>query len=251
VLSLRPGEAQAPPGGGDRREKEDPAVYARLLRTGILQGDSALRNLEGRVPKVRETIEKLRDEVRQLHRAKKPEKPPEKIDPKPVKMTYFRAPKEELTEQKSITFVCENKGISFVDFDAVNAGLKPVIARLISGSQRESFDFEVPGSDFRCRGVLVKPPEKHDIVLARLPARFGETQDQIRQDTSTFQRKISAHKTEKSQYYVDFIVFPDSFDAFLQAREIVWATGYDVGWSPVNTGEPLRLGSGAGIGVRQ
>ena len=51
--------------------------------------------------------------------------------------------------------------------------------------------------------------------------------------------------------YLAFLVRPDSFQSFRQAREIAWKKGFDVGWEPLTDDTPIILGNeGRSIGVQ-
>ncbi|MFM1841772.1 MAG: hypothetical protein RLZZ490_505 [Cyanobacteriota bacterium] len=51
--------------------------------------------------------------------------------------------------------------------------------------------------------------------------------------------------------YLAFLVRPDSFQSFRQAREIAWQQGFDVGWEPLTDDTPIILGNeGRSIGVQ-
>jgi hypothetical protein len=92
------------------------------------------------------------------------------------------------------------------------------------------------------------------LSLLRLPGRSGETVATIQQESSQLQRKIAQHKGDTKTLFIQFTVYPDSYDVFRRAREIAWAAGFDVGWDPHTPGDPLkvRFGSGpGGVGVVQ
>jgi hypothetical protein len=51
--------------------------------------------------------------------------------------------------------------------------------------------------------------------------------------------------------YLAFLVRPDAFQSFRQAREIAWKKGFDVGWEPLTGDTPIILGNeGRSIGVQ-
>ncbi len=53
------------------------------------------------------------------------------------------------------------------------------------------------------------------------------------------------------QDYVAFIVRPDAFPTFRTFRQAAWKEGFDVGWEPLNQGNPLILSNrGRSIGVQ-
>jgi hypothetical protein len=80
--------------------------------------------------------------------------------------------------------------------------------------------------EFRSRLVV----ENFRLVLVYEHRGAGETPDRLRLPTSRFQRTIRAMDPEKS--YARFLVWPDSFDVYVQARALCDARGLLAGWEP-------------------
>jgi len=58
----------------------------------------------------------------------------------------------------------------------------------------------------------------------------GETAEQIRSSTSHFQTFVK--RLDPQQYYLRFLVWPDSFAAYLTARSVAQDRGLPAGWDP-------------------
>ncbi|MEB3148717.1 MAG: hypothetical protein VKL60_06800 [Sphaerospermopsis sp.] len=70
----------------------------------------------------------------------------------------------------------------------------------------------------------------------------GESGIELNRSNSEYRNILS--KLETDQDYVAFLVRPDSFATFRQAREIAWKAGFDVGWEPQTPENPIVFGSG-------
>jgi hypothetical protein len=77
----------------------------------------------------------------------------------------------------------------------------------------------------------------------------GETKEDLQKDNSNFTKILN--NISPNNYYLGFLVRPDSFAMFRQAREKAWSQGFDVGWEPLSSNTPLIFGSGGrSIGVQ-
>ena len=68
---------------------------------------------------------------------------------------------------------------------------------------------------------------------------IGEDTSQLVASGSQFQQVLANNNAEKD--YLVFIVRPDSFEAFREARKQAWAKGYDVGWEPHPQQAPIKI----------
>ncbi len=77
----------------------------------------------------------------------------------------------------------------------------------------------------------------------------GETKEDLQKDDSKFIKILN--NMSPNNYYLAFLVRPDSFAMFRQAREKAWSEGFDVGWEPLSSNTPLIFGAGGrSIGVQ-
>ena len=70
-------------------------------------------------------------------------------------------------------------------------------------------------------------------------ADVGENPSQLTAANSDF-RQVLAQSDPKQDYLV-FIVRPDSFEAFRNARKQAWDAGYEVGWEPLDPELPIKI----------
>jgi len=67
----------------------------------------------------------------------------------------------------------------------------------------------------------------------------GENTTQLNAAGSQFQQVLAKYNSQKD--YLIFIVRPDSFEAFREARKKAWDAGYEVGWEPHPQEAPIKI----------
>ena len=236
-----------------RRSIEPLLQRAAQLQQETRQLGDEIRDQEGRLTRLRETIERLRKELRGRTPGQKAALGgrPSKQQPEQV---VYRPPIEQFTRQQPIAFLCEEGRVSYLDLDALERQLKSLESsgKGVDGSGRP-FAFDLADSDFRVRGSfrgtakrLVAQMEVH-----RKPNRPGETWEEIQRPESRFQRELRRIGARNpSTCFVDFGVWPDSYETFRRARSLAWQAGYDVNWSAEQAGRALRLTRQPGPAVR-
>jgi hypothetical protein len=96
----------------------------------------------------------------------------------------------------------------------------------------ETKNYEVELVDLKSLSWQYNPKSPND----------GESGMELNRSNSEYRNILSKLETDKD--YVAFLVRPDSFSAFRQAREIAWKAGFDVGWEPQTLENPIVFGSG-------
>ncbi|MGK7895529.1 MAG: hypothetical protein AB4372_18415 [Xenococcus sp. (in: cyanobacteria)] len=82
-----------------------------------------------------------------------------------------------------------------------------------------------------------------------IPNKPGENAEELALTDSKFNQTLAELDPQKD--YLAFIVRPDSFSSFRAAREQAWGQGFQVGWEPHKTEDPIVFGSGGrAIGVQ-
>lgn len=80
-------------------------------------------------------------------------------------------------------------------------------------------------------------------------SNIGESIKELSKANSNFQTVLKSLNPKTD--YLAFIVRPDSFSAFRNARQQAWKTGFDVGWEPQTEKTPIIFGSGGrAVGVQ-
>lgn len=91
--------------------------------------------------------------------------------------------------------------------------------------------------------------ETFSMIYEPREADAGESTEELKQANSEYRSILKKFNPQTD--YLAFIVRPDSFKAFRQAREIAWKEGFSVGWEPMNTDTQIRFSSGGrAIGVQ-
>ncbi|MBE9117401.1 hypothetical protein IQ249_15990 [Lusitaniella coriacea LEGE 07157] len=89
------------------------------------------------------------------------------------------------------------------------------------------------------------------LSLAFLPVEDqpGESPQDLQQTNSDFQQVLK--KLNPKNDYLAFIVRPDSFKVFREARKLAWSEGFDVGWEPMPRDRAIIFGTGGrAVGVQ-
>jgi len=79
------------------------------------------------------------------------------------------------------------------------------------------------------------------LVLTRIKGR-GESADEAVKPTGEFARTLRRLKPET--HVLRFFVWPDSFEAYLRARELTGERGYAAGWEPMTAPDEYRISLG-------
>jgi hypothetical protein len=69
----------------------------------------------------------------------------------------------------------------------------------------------------------------------------GNRKTELRDSTSTYQANLA--RLDTSEHFVAFVVRPDGFEAFREARKQAWKRGLQVGWEPMADKKDLTFGS--------
>lgn len=88
-----------------------------------------------------------------------------------------------------------------------------------------------------------------NIIYQPLPGVAGESMRAMGEGNSRYRQILE--DLDPNRDYLAFIVRPDSFSAFRQARQIARSQGFEVGWEPYPAGEDIPIGGGGrSIGVQ-
>jgi len=115
--------------------------------------------------------------------------------------------------------------------------------RCLENRGRELDSFSTATEDYRVRTI-----GNAWLFAPRYPG-LGETPEELARTRSEFRQLLQ--ELHPGQDYLAFIVRPDSFEAFRQARQIAREEGFDVGWEPFPHDRQIVFSpSGRGIGVQ-
>jgi hypothetical protein len=105
---------------------------------------------------------------------------------------------------------------------------------LLSILGRQS-NFKVDTDSYQVRTV----DQGVSLLFEPLSNNIGETATQLTAANSAYQQVLS--KSNPNKDYLAFIVRPDSFEAFRDARKQAWEAGYEVGWEPLEQDAPIKI----------
>ena len=77
------------------------------------------------------------------------------------------------------------------------------------------------------------------LLFEPVSTEVGEATGQLNGTDSQFQQVLA--KNDLNKDYLVFIVRPDSFEAFREARKQAWQAGYEVGWEPHPQNAPIKI----------
>lgn len=260
VVGADESSSQTLPGPEAEVEPDEEASReaAAFLEGMVRLSGRQLDDLDKRMPAVAEELRRLLEQAKNVRPPEEQEKSePARENAEPERQIAYRPPLEQRSDQQTLVFCCREGKIRFVDVDAADLNsLKRRVSEISNetagqGRGARPFDFEVPGTELRCQGVVEKgtgrsaPVVTWALVLSPALAARGETADRAARSGSQFLRILSSHRPGES--CVNFAVWPDSYETFLTLRSVAWKAGYDVGWYPMQSGEPLRMRPGLSL----
>ena len=238
---------QAPEGA----DKTDARQVMEQLQAVIRESNQALESQKTRLAALRQQFEQLRKSLPPSKPAEEQTPPAPDKTKKPAKQIVYRPPLEQLTKQSPLNFLCEDGRVSYLDLEALGRQCDSALAsQPPARGQPQPFRFDLPDSDFRIEGASEQTDKGPVLRLTviRKPSHPGETWEEIQKPASRFRRQLAGHDPKKC--FVDFSVWPDSYEIFRRARSLAWKEGYDAGWSVQRTGQPLLLFRHRGPGIR-
>ncbi len=178
------------------------------------------------------------------------------IDVRPTKAVRLPDPRPAPPGVGSITVLCRDGQVWVVDADALREKalrradyvvrtkkLDPDGDRWLDGGTTIVDEFnKAPVKDraFEVTLDLVngKWPQ---MVLTRISGR-GESIDDAVKPTGDFARAL--RRLSPETHILQFLVWPDSFEAYLTARELANSQNFSAGWEPMTTPAEYRIGLG-------
>jgi hypothetical protein len=170
---------------------------------------------------------------------------------RPKTQITIQTPLFSTSKKEALWFEIKNKKISYLDLPQVrekelelsssmpncnksSSNANDYQSCLLSIAGRQS-NFRVSTKNYEVKTV------EDGVSLLFEPAspNIGETTQQLGSVDSEFKQILSKSNTDKN--YVLFVVRPDSFEAFREARKQAWAAGYQVGWEPHPNNLPIKI----------
>lgn len=159
----------------------------------------------------------------------------------PPKIVRLPNPREAPQGAQPILFLCREGRVMVFDPEQLKERvkkrveflMKPLVARAGASGEIdcqklvETYNKEaLSDQEFRSRLVV----ENFNLVLVYEYRGAGETTDRLRSPSSRFQAAI--RRMDPQKYYARFLVWPDSFDVYVEARTLCDERGVLAGWEP-------------------
>ena len=219
---------QAQPAGMTHTDSE---LKNRLERieAGTANAKTQVKNLNDEIDRLEKRLEELLQKSKSVQPAPKETKEPDPPTDEPRKIS-FRPPMEHLVEKSADFVFIANGGFAYVR--------QVTAVQLINKTKTEGaavidelpLTYSVANDD---GSLILKIRPEYKKLFRGIP----ELTDVIR-----------AHETkdelDKSRQMLEFVVYPDSFDAFAQARNIVVQAGFDYKFTPIASNNSFELGFG-------
>jgi hypothetical protein len=208
----------------------------RLFQAAVRDTDRELAALKTRLAKSREELRQLAQETRFVRPSPDP-----KSEPRAVQKAKYRPPREEFEiRRRPLLLICEEDAVSFLDV----SGFEQRVRSGALAEKKDSFTIDQPESDFRIFCVTEGSPSSKKFTFTlqpiRKPGRPGESWQEARKPGSRFRKLLALH--DRDEYYLSFQVRPDSYGVFRSVRALGWDENFDVGWKPLEAGQPLVFG---------
>ena len=159
-----------------------------------------------------------------------------------------------------ITVICREGRAMFVDVDVIRKEAQSLAERIIlrrklGRDPAAGIDGKLLTDEFNKKPIKDRYFEVKMTVAGRIPKLVfnrvkdgGETTEQLSGSSSQVQRRIK--RVNVREHYVQFLVWPDSFDTYLEARKICSKRDLLAGWQAqtssaeytVNLDGPIRVG---------
>ena len=183
--------------------------------------------------------------------------------PLPAKVINLPNPRPAPEDARPLTFLCREGRIMLADVEAIR---EPVWKRVnwiiqkrrLGRDQKAGIDGKILSEEFNKNPI--RDPYPHfdfDVTMTiagRVPKLVlkrrkdaGETVEDVKRTSSAYQRKIL--KTDPDEYYLQFLVWPDSFEVYLEARKISAGRGLLAGWQAQRTSGEYTIDLGGDLRV--
>lgn len=229
-----------------QQEREAKAEQqAAAARKKLEEKNQAAKNLK---EELQQALAKLADLEAKLDETPVPELPPAKVvnlpDPRP-------APKGA----EPVTFFCWRDHVFTIDLEALREQarerfryvvnrykLKSATQGILAKETIEKFNRQPPRDEYFRIELVARGPWPH----LRLTPKFdeAETSEQIQRYNSDFRTRV--RRLRANGNYARFLVWPDSFDIYLVARQMAEREGALAGWQIISARDDYLYSIGGG-----
>jgi hypothetical protein len=221
LIELR--RTMPPPPPPDTKQQE--------LQQVVQQREQKQKELEEQLAKLDEELQQVQSELDHI---------PEVAAP-PPKIVRLPNPREAPKGAQPILFICQEGRLLFFAPEElkdrvtkrVQYLLRPLLAKAGAGGEIdcqklvETYNKDaISDAEFRTRLVV----ENFNLVLIYEFRGAGETSERLRSPSSRYQAML--RRMDPAKNYARFLVWPDSFDVYVEARNLADERGVLAGWEP-------------------
>lgn len=210
------------------KQKPDATISVDQIRKMITDREKESTQLEKKITDAEQELARLKAQIDKTPAYKTP----------PPKVVTLPNPRPAPPGSEPLKFLCVKGRIMPVDIDRLQKVVEVSLPRAVGtvGADKEIdceklvefFDTHTLGDEnFRIR---IRIHNFRPWMVLELRQAAGETTEQLLQPTSNFQRTVRG--VNKTSYYAQFLVWPDSFDTYIEARTITSDLGMEAGWEP-------------------
>ncbi len=257
VLKQRVADARA----NNRVLEETHEEQMRELRDEALaQQEEAKRLLEEQQKEVEAVRQKISEEAEQVARLRAQlDDTPEPVAP-PAKTVYLPNPRPAPEGAKPLTFLCRDDRVMFVDEEAIRENAQRrvefvVDRRRLDRDPKKGIDADILGEEVNRLGINDPTGTFQPKLVFR--GRFpridlvprkdaGETASQLTRG-SRYRRVLG--RIDPRKHYLRYIVWPDGYEVYLEARKIATEMGLSAGWRAVGSGSSHVIPLGGSLRV--
>ena len=215
----------------------------RLNEQQKKEAEELLSQLNGR----KEELAKLRAQL-----AETPEQ-----GPLPAKVVNLPNPRPAPEGTQPVTFICRQGRIMPLDVKALQQQAQKradfiVRRRKLDRDPANGIDGEILAEEFNRGKIRSQYFVPELVVSGRYPQlvlerrkNAGQTAEQLKRSNSRYRQYLK--RIDSKKYYLQFFVWPDSFETYLEARKIVMQRGLAAGWQAMTTSGEYTVGLGGKI----
>lgn len=170
---------------------------------------------------------------------------------RPPEIVQLPNPRSAPEGAQPITFYCRKGRIAFLDAaEAQNRAVRWTMLKIAQrrlGNPAKGVECEKLFADFNRERFRdrqynfdwkLEARGRYPYLVYIERENFGETADEIKQPRSDFRELIA--RFNPRAHYVQFLVWSDSFDEYMAARQIVSEAGFPAGWQPQTRQDEYR-----------
>ncbi len=184
---------------------------------------------------------------------------PEPVSP-PAKIVYLPNPRPAPKDAKPLLFFCRNGRVMFVDEEEIRRNAQRrvefvVQRRRLDQDPEKGIDANILGGEVNKLGINDPTGTFNPQLIfhGRYPRidliprdNAGELATQL-SGASRYRRALGRIDPAKS--YLQYIVWPDGYEVYLEARKVATEVGLSAGWQAVGVNSPYTIALGGSLRV--